>query len=81
MAIGLRRKVRLDSRREQQKITRRRNAVSKRKERTRRDARLLAKFRENPAGPHAPEVKSWLSQRIGKSYGKITSADLQPLLA
>ena len=66
MAIGLRRKVRLDSRRENQKITRDANGVKKRAENARRDARVIAKIKTLEHGNWSGEIKDdgWLVASI-----------------
>jgi hypothetical protein len=79
MAIGLRRKTRLDSRREYQKNTRRAKGVLKNAERTRRDERIIAKIRSTEA-PYSPEVQSWLSAQLGKPSSRITDADVKALV-
>ena len=66
MAIGLRRKVRLDSRRDNQKLTRLKNGAVKRAENARRDARVIAKIKTLEHGDWSGEVKSWLARRFGK---------------
>lgn len=81
MAIGLRRKVRLDSRRDNQKITRNKNSFHKRKERTRRAERIIAKIKASNDGDYSPEVQSWLSQELGKPASKITADDVKQLIA
>jgi L-rhamnose isomerase len=79
MAIGLRRKVRLDSRRANQKITRRFNGVGKQTERVRREARIIAKIKASK-GDFAPEVKSWISAQLGKRFAVITDDEIQQLV-
>lgn len=79
MAIGLRRKVRLDSRRDNQKLTRRENGARKNAERARRDQRIIAKIKSSEA-PYSPEVQSWLSVQLGKPATRITDADVKSLV-
>lgn len=81
MAIGLRRKTRLDSRRENQKITRTKNSTQKREERIRRDKRVIEKIQATKDADYSPEVKSWLSDKLGKSYRQITAEDVQSVLS
>ena len=57
MAIGLRRKVRLDSRRENQKVVRLRNGVTKRAEQARRKTRIVAKIKTWD-GDYSPESRA-----------------------
>ena len=63
MAIGLRRKVRLDSRRANQKITRNKNSALKRKERARRDARIIAQIKASD-GSYGPAISSWIADKL-----------------
>ncbi|MFW5829433.1 MAG: hypothetical protein ACOCXA_04150 [Planctomycetota bacterium] len=79
MAIGLRRKVRLDSRRDNQKITRDRNGLVKQAERDRRDRRIIEKIKSTQ-GSYAPEVKSWLAARTGKSFKHVTDEDIKQIV-
>ena len=81
MAIGLRRKTRLDSRRDNQKITRRKNGAWKNKERARRDARMAAKAKATPAdSSYAPDVQSWLSRQLSKPFSKISADEIKQLV-
>jgi hypothetical protein len=79
MAIGLRRKVRLDSRRANQKLTRNRNGVIKQAERARRDARIIAKIKATQ-GEFAPEVKSWISAQLGKHWRQVQDDDIKQIV-
>lgn len=82
MAIGLRRKVRLDSRRANQQLTRLRNGVGKQKERVRREERILARLKSDPERARQnPAVQSWLSARLGKRYRQITDEDIKRVTA
>lgn len=80
MAIGLRRKVRLDSRRDNQKTTRNKNSFLKRKERARRNDRIIAKIKATTDGNYSPEVQSWLSQEFGKPSSKVTADEIKQLV-
>lgn len=83
MAIGLRRKVRLDSRRERQGITRRKNGDFKRAERARRDTRVKAKLATllgTEGAKLSPEVASWVSAQLGKSAVKASADEIKALL-
>ena len=83
MAIGLRRKVRLDSRRERQGITRRKNSNDKRPERARRDARMQAKLADQlaklGAAELSPDVQSWVAQQAGRPAAKLDEETLKAL--
>ncbi|TVR47025.1 MAG: hypothetical protein EA402_02035 [Planctomycetota bacterium] len=84
MAIGLRRKVRLDSRRERQGINRQKNSSDKRPERIRRDARLAAKLAQQLPNLDSvglsPDVASWASVQLGRRASKLTGEDLKTLI-
>lgn len=81
MAIGLRRKTRLDSRRENQKITRTTNSRQKREERARRDERIIAQIKACKTDSYSGEVNSWLSRQLGKPSSKITADEIKQLIA
>ncbi len=81
MAIGLRRKVRLDSRRERQIETRRVNGALKQKERGRRDARMHAAVAAvDPAKGYSPAMQSWISVQLGKRFGQVTPEEIAALV-
>jgi hypothetical protein len=80
MAIGLRRKVRLDSRRATQKEVRAVNAALKRKEGVRRDNRNAALLKAQLAkGSLSATVASWVAVQLGKPASKASQAELQSL--
>ena len=85
MAIGLRRKVRLDSRRERQSITRHQNSDHKRPERARRDARLQAKlaaqFPVLGKDGMSADLQSWVSAQLGRPVSKLSDSDITSLIA
>lgn len=83
MAIGLRRKVRLDSRRERQAITRRKNSNDKRPERVRRDQRVAAKLlaQLDQGIELSGDVASWASARLGCPASKASPEALRALCA
>ena len=81
MAIGLRRKVRLDSRRERQAITRSKNGVYKRKEQERRKRRIVAKIKATENGDYSPEVASWIAAQLGKPVRQASADEIQALCA
>lgn len=78
--MRIRRRVRLDHRLAQQKITRDRNGRRKRPERARRDARMIEVIKTNPDGPFTPNVASWIATKLGKPASKATKADIQSLI-
>lgn len=84
MAIGLRRKVRLDSRRERQALTRRANGNEKRPERARRDQRMQAKLAEQLKSTGAQDLsadlQSWVACQLGKRCAQASAEELQGLL-
>lgn len=81
MAIGLRRKVRLDSRRDRQIETRRENGALKQKERARRDARMRAAIASvDEARGYSPAMQSWISDQLDKRFVQVTPADIAALV-
>ena len=60
--------------------TRAKNRIYKDKERARRDARMMAIVRDG-SPPYSPAVMSWLSRKLGKNAGRITSDDIATLLS
>ena len=56
------------------------NGKFKTKERSRRDARMLARVKSSQL-PYAPEVMSWLSVRLDKKSSRITDQDIEQLTA
>jgi hypothetical protein len=79
MARGMHRhrKIRLARLAEHKISTRHRKAPHKVKARTCRDARIVAKIKATiVADGYAPEVQSWLSRKTGKSFAKLSPADI-----
>lgn len=74
------RKMRFEYRMTNAAETRDVNAVRKVAERSRRDARMLAKVKGGSL-PFTPDVMSWLSRKLDKPSSKITPADLKALTA
>ncbi len=60
------------------KTSRRKNGVVKKKERMRRDARMLAVVKKGKL-PFIPPVMSWLSVQLDKPSTRITQADIDSL--
>jgi len=58
--------------------TRTRNRIPKSKERARRDARMLERIKAGNL-PFAPPIMSWLSCKLDKKAGRITSEDVRSL--
>lgn len=77
--MGMHRTHRRHMEREDAKETKLRNRVFKTKERTRRDARMLATLKAGQ-GSYAPTVLSWLSRKLDKPATKITPQDVAALL-
>ena len=67
-------------RQEDAAATKARNIVVKTKERTRREARMLAVI-EAGSLPYTPNVMSWISRKLDKPASKITQEDLAALKA
>jgi hypothetical protein len=57
-----------------------RNQRRKIPETARRDARMLARIKEDEL-PYTPDVMSWLSRKLKKPSRKITPDDVKALLA
>ena len=79
MARGMHRhrKIRLARLAEHKISTRHRKAPHKIKARTGRDARVIAKIKATvSANGYAPEVQSWLSLKAGKSFSRLTPAEI-----
>lgn len=55
------------------------NSKRKSAERIRRDAKMIARLKEDSL-PYTPEVMSWLSRKLDKPSSKITQADIKTLL-
>lgn len=61
--------------------TKARKAPAKAKARDRRDARMIAKIKSATAGiALAPEVQSWIADRLGKPAAKVNAAELAALV-
>ncbi len=54
------------------------NAPKKAKERARRDARMIDIIKSSQP-PYAPAVLSWMSAKLGKKAGRISSEDIATL--
>ena len=76
--MGMRR-IRRMQRQADMKTSRRKNGVLKKKERARRDARMLELLKQGKI-PYIPSVMSWLSEHLGKKSARITQADVDGLL-
>lgn len=77
--VAMRRSVRKRYDQMDAEATRARSRTIKRKERARREARVVEKLKEGSL-PYAPAVMSWLSRELGKKATRITSEDVQALL-
>lgn len=60
--------------------TKARNRIAKAQERARRDARILEMTKKGSL-PYTPMVMSWLSRKLDKKAGRITSEDIKTLVA
>ena len=76
--MKLRRGERLSRRVRDATARRRGNAVSKQKERARRDARMISAV-ESGTLPYTPDVMSWISRRLNKPSRRITAEDIAAL--
>ncbi|NRA40287.1 MAG: hypothetical protein HRU15_19240, partial [Planctomycetes bacterium] len=57
------------------------NSRQKREERGRRDLRIIEKINATKDADYSPEVKSWLSDKLGKAYKQITADDVKSAIA
>jgi hypothetical protein len=73
------RRIRREQRRVDMAESRHRNGIVKSKERTRRDARMLATIKQGKL-PFTPPVMSWLSAKLNKAARLVTPEDLSKLL-
>jgi hypothetical protein len=76
--MGMRR-VRRMQRQADMKTSRRINGVAKKKERARRDTRMLVILKQGTI-PYIPSVMSWLSEKLDKKSTRITKADVDAIL-
>jgi hypothetical protein len=76
--MGLRR-IRRMQRQVDMKTSRRKNGVLKKKERARRDIRMVAILQQGKV-PYIPSVMSWLSERLDKKSTRITQEDVDGML-
>ena len=76
--MGVRR-VRRMQRQADMKLSRRINGVVKKKERARRDIRMLAILKAYKL-PYMPAVMSWMSEQLDKPSHRITQTDVDLLL-
>lgn len=72
------RRIRREQRQSDQIQSRHENGFRKKKERGRRDTRMLELARKSKA-PFTPSVLSWLSVQLDKPGHKITEADVKTL--
>ncbi|HEY3243288.1 MAG TPA: hypothetical protein VGM03_08045 [Phycisphaerae bacterium] len=71
------RKLRFELRRERHAQTKEENKPRKLAERQRRTVRMLAAVKAGE--PFSPDVKSWVSGQLGKSFRTVTPDDLAKL--
>ena len=76
--MGARRK-RLELRQQDQRRSRIVNGHRKRKERARRELRMLDLIKKNDF-PYVPSVMSWISKELEKPSTRITEADVKELV-
>ena len=72
--------ARMDRQRANAKISRIDNGHKKRKERTQRDAKMVALLKAGKF-PYIPSVMSWVSSQLGKRASLITEAEVKTLLS
>ena len=76
--MGLRR-IRRMQRQADMKFSRRKNGALKKKERARRQVRMLAILKQGQL-PYVPAVMSWLSEQLDKPSARITKDDIDAIL-
>lgn len=84
MARGMHRhrRIRLDNLAQTQIDTRTHKAPAKRKARTRRDARVIAKLKATKAGVgYSAEVQSWLAARTGRAFSRLSADEIAKAIA
>ena len=80
--MKLRRRVRLDARLDEQRVTRLKKGPSKRKARDRQAQRMIAHLRakQNDANACSPAVQSWLARVTGKPAAKLSAEDIAQVI-
>ena len=76
--MAFRRGLRLGRRSANAKVRRRVNAISKQRERARRDARMMETVKSG-GPPYTPDVMSWLSRRLDVPSSRITADHIAKL--
>lgn len=76
------RRIRLDNLAQTKIDTRKAKAPAKRRARTLRDARVIAKIKATKAGTgYSPEVQSWLAARTGRAFSRLSAEDIAKAIA
>ena len=78
MAERMSTRRRMDRIRDNSAISRTKNGHKKRKERAKRDERMLALIKAGTF-PYTPAVQSWISVKLDKAFTRVTEADVQAL--
>ena len=73
------RRIRREQIQHDQKLSRKENGIVKVKERSRREARLVAAIKGKPL-PFIPPIMSWLSAKLDKPSRLITQAEVDHLV-
>jgi hypothetical protein len=73
------RRIRRQQRQVDMQFSRRKNGFLKKKERIRRETRMLSLLKQNKL-PYIPSVMSWLSVQLDKPSTRITQQDVDLLL-
>ncbi len=74
------RRIRREQRQRDQRTSRIVNGHKKKKERTRRDARMVELIKKGDF-PYIPSVMSWVSQQLGKPSSRITKEEVDALVS
>ena len=70
--------TRMDRARANGKITRIENGTIKRKERAKRDAKMVELLKKGKF-PYIPSIQTWVSEKIGKPFTQVTEAEAHEL--
>ena len=74
------RRIRRMQRQVDMQTSRRKNGILKKKERARRELRMLAILKQGKL-PYIPSVMTWLSTQLDKKSTRITQADVDKLVS
>ncbi len=70
--------TRMDRARANGKISRAENGMLKRKERAKRDAKMVELIQKGKF-PYIPSIQSWISEKLGKPATQVTEAEAKAI--